>query len=333
METTNAIQLQKNLFKHIIVCCGELSAIPILCDLLHVNKSSIYARVRGDKLLRIEELLMLAKKFEFSIDPYVFQETRSIKFQFNFLQTSVGSCHDYLASTLESFSLFSHVPALRVWFLVNSLPFFQMMNFRELALFKSFAYARVNWQLPYTERLIFHPDTFPEREVYHKFMKPILNYYTNIETLEFWPDDLYQTTLKQIQYFQVSGQIIDPTVIAILIEQLDSLCDHQYEMAKAGRKFIHKDKIGSGGAKFELYHNEIAPSNITMLAESESLSGVFTVYDDPNFMFSDDPNLYRYTLAWMRKLKSKCVRISEDSEQNRKAYFNRIHNEIRNLKS
>lgn len=100
-------------------------------------------------------------------------------------------------------------------------------------------------------------------------------------------------------------------------------------MAKKGRKWIHGEKIQREGGKFDLYHNEIAPLNITLLAESQHLKGIFTVYDDPNFMFSDNLEMYDYTLASMEKLKTKCLHISEDSEQNRRAYFHIIREEIR----
>ena len=78
-----------------------------------------------------------------------------------------------------------------------------------------------------------------------------------------------------------------------------------------------------------MYHNEIAPLNITLLAESHKVKGVFTVFDDPNFMFSNDPSIYQFTYTWMQKLKSKCHRISEDAESSRMAYFNALHETIK----
>ncbi len=330
MEKNTASFIQQELFNHIFARNADKEVVPILCELLHLNKSSVYNRINGEKLLKLDELVLLAATFGFSIDKHIFPEQGIVPFHFNFLKTPVRNCREYLEQVLASFRLFNSVPGLRVWFLANSLPFFQMMNFRELALFKAFAYARVNWQLPYTENLVFHPDTFPERDVYDRLMRPVLSVYSSIETLEFWPDDLYQTTLKQIKYFQHSGQLTDPQLVKTMLEQLNALCEHQYNMATAGRKWAFDEKDHGFGAKFDLYHNEIAPLNITLLAESKDLKGVFTVYDDPNFMFSDDPTLYNYTLEWMGKLKSKCLHISEDSEQNRRAYFNKIGEEVRN---
>lgn len=331
MKHIDASEFQRSFFRQIITFQGEKSAIAHLCDLLHLNKSSVYNRVKGEKLLRADELLLLASTFGISIDEQLFKGQGIIPFQFDFLENPVRNCMQYLERALASFDLFKGVPDLQVWFLVNALPFFHHMNFRELALFKVFAYARINWQLPYTEELIFHPDTFPEREVYEKLMKPILERYTSIQTVEFWPDELYHTTLRQIHYFTQSGQLTDQALISTLLEQLEALCEHQYEMAKKGRKWVYGDKFGKEagkGGKFDLYHNEIAPLNITLLAESQHVRGVFTVFDDPNFMFSSSQTLYHYTFDWMQKLKSKCQHISEDGEHNRRAYFNALRKSI-----
>jgi hypothetical protein len=327
MKHFDASEFQRIFFRQIIAFHGEKSAIFSLCDLLNLNKSSIYNRVKGEKLLRIDELLLLASTFGISIDGPLFEGRGVIPFQFDFLETPVRTCRQYLERTLASFDLFKGVSDLRVWFLVNALPLFHHMNFRELALFKVFAYARINWQLPYTEKLVFHPDTFPERDVYEKLMTPILERYTAIQTVEFWPDELYHTTLRQIHYFTHAGQLTDQGLIATLLEQLEALCDHQYEMAKMGRKWVYGDKFGketAKGGKLDLYHNKIAPLNITLLAESQYARGVFTVFDDPNFMFSSSEILYQYTFDWMQKLKAKCPHISEDGEHDRRAYFNAL---------
>ena len=331
METQSAADIQHKLFQHIIARSGEKSAIPMLCETLHLNKSSVYSRIKGDKLLKIDELFLLARTSGFHLDQHLFTGTGAVTFHFEFLISPVRTCREYLEKVLASFQLFSSVPDLRVWFSVNSLSFFHLMNFRELALFKAFAYARFNWQLPYTEHLVFDPETFPERDVYEKLMQPILSLYSNLDTIEFWPDDLYQTTLKQIRYFTHSGQLVDPSLARTLTDQLHALCEHQNKMAQAGVKWAVGDRSPNNGGKFDLYHNEIAPLNITLLAESQHLKGVFTVYDDPNFMFSDNVEVYDYTIKWMEKMKAKCLLISEGSEQNRSAYFNSITAEINRL--
>lgn len=162
-------------------------------------------------------------------------------------------------------------------------------------------------------------------------MLPILESYVRVPSIEFWSDDLYYSTLQQIRYFSKSGQLQDPTLIQLLYEQLQLLCTHQYEMAKQGRKWVYGTKLADvarSSGQFDLYYNEIAPLSITLVAESPTVHGVFTVFDDPNFMFSTNERMYAYSLAWMDKLKAKCIHISEDGEQGRRAYFQGLQQQI-----
>jgi len=327
MKELDSRVFQQKLLHHLALLLGEKSLVPILCDLLHLNKSSVYNRLKGEKLLSLEELLLIANQFGISLDAFLPSASEKATFRFKPLTTPVRNCREYLTEIVSNFKLFNDVPDLRVWFSTSTLPFFHHLNFRELALFKIFAYARINWQLPYTESLRFDPATFPERDMYESLMKPILEYYNRLSTVEFWSDDLYDNTLRQIKYFANAGQLADNSIAEMLLEQLQTLCVHQYEMAKQGHKWAvgtrsHVSAKYSG--TFDLYYNEIAPLSITLLAESQHLRGIFTVYDDPNFMFSADEGLYGYTLKWMQKLKAKCVHISQDGEQNRRAYFNRL---------
>jgi len=102
-------------------------------------------------------------------------------------------------------------------------------------------------------------------------------------------------------------------------------------MAKQGLKFHYQNKRFERTPKMgtlELYYNEIAPTNITLLAESDTLKGVFTVFDDPNFMFNGDEQFYQYTLNWLKKLRMKSTKISEEAEHIRRIFFNHVTNRI-----
>lgn len=328
MENTTLQSIQSKLFDHILACCGEKKAIPVLCELLNLNKSSIYNRINGHTALGSTELLLLAQKFNFSLDEHLFSSNAQVRFTFPSIQQPIRSCENYLSQVLEQFSLFSAIPDLKVWFSVSDLPFFYHMHFRELALFKVFAYSRLNWQLAYTDHIQFDPESFPEKRVYDTHMLPILTHFNKIHTIEFWPNDLFRTTLKQIDYFAFSGQIKSGEIVVKLKQQLLELCEHLSKMAQHGKKWhVSSRQIDSGGT-FEVYHNEVAPLNITLLAESQNMQGVFTVFDDPNFMFSTDPSLFNYSYAWLNNLKAKCIRISVDAEMNRRAYFNSLKNSL-----
>lgn len=332
MEINNLTDLQQKIVQLITVRCGSKLVVPVLCELLHLNKSSVYDRLNGKKSLTVEELLVLREHFEINIEHLLQPLPGQLTFKVASMIAPVNTCQRYLKELYSNVEMFAQIPDMNVWFATPSLPFFYHLHFRELALFKLFSYARINWQLPYTDQLVFHPDTFPEKFLYEQLMQPISELFSGVSSVEFWSDDLYYHTLRQIQYFTASGQITDPVVIRVLYEQLEALCDAQSEMAANGvksRPGTGRTRTGGQSGRFELYYNEVLSTSITLLLDSPVAKGVFTVLDDPNFMFSDDPRLFEYTQHWMVKLRSKCTRLSETGERERRIFFNKIKGQIR----
>ncbi|MFN0015379.1 MAG: hypothetical protein ACKVU2_12600 [Saprospiraceae bacterium] len=136
---------------------------------------------------------------------------------------------------------------------------------------------------------------------------------------------------KQINYFGSTGQIAGKHITNLLYEQLEMLREHQYEMAKEGRKWIYTKRrrpLELCDGSFDLYYNSMAPVGITLMAESSALSGVFVVFDDPNFMFVGDTHFFNYTKNWMLNLQKKCIKISQGAEGQRRIYFEHIKNRV-----
>lgn len=321
------IKLQQQIFQIASNRCRSQSLVAVLCDLLHLNKSSVYDRINGKKAISVEELLVLRDYFEINLEHLLQPLPGQLTFKVASMIAPVDSCRHYLKDLYSNVEMFARIPDMNVWFATPSLPFFYHLYFRELALFKLFSYARINWQLPYTNHLVFHPDTFPEKHLYEQYMVPAAKLFTGVSSVEFWSDDLYYHTLRQIQYFAASGQITDSAVIGVLYEQLEALCEAQSEMAATSLKISSGSGMPQG--RFELYYNEVLSTSITLLMDSPAAKGVFTVLDDPNFMYSDDPRLFDYTRHWLVKLRAKCTRISETGERERRIFFNKIKEQIR----
>lgn len=332
MPSTNLHFLREKLFHLITLKSGSKSLPAALSEVLHLSKSAVYDRINGNKQFSLQELLLLTEHFAISLDELQPPQPGKLIFEAASIARPVNNCEVYLKELYGQVAAFSEIPDLKVWFSTPSLPFFYHMFFRELALFKLFVYARINWQLPYTERLVFDPDTFPENYLYDRYMQPIASNYTSLATIEFWSDELFYHTLKQMNYFIESGQLRDKQVISTLVEQLSALCYHLEEMAKKGKKSALNDRSGKHG-EFGLYYNEIAPASLSLLLESSQVKCVFTVLDDPNFMVSHDHHLYHYTHQWMLKLRDKSNYISLNAEKDRRSYFNRLQNNIDHFRS
>jgi len=331
MENLNASTIQQNLFRYIIAQVGPKQAVSSICEALHINKSSAYNRLNGSKGIDLEELSLLVNTFNVPLEELLLPDARRGLFRLDTVGKQFRTGREHLEQVLGNFKHFARANDFRLWLCTDELSYFQCMHFRELALFKLFTYASINWQLPYTASLKFDPDQFPERAAYDELMVPILNQYNRIPTVEIWSDGIYDNILKQIKYFEQAGQIAGSGIVRLLCEQLEQLCAHQYDMATEGRKWAilqRKPYTKLPGGTFDLYYNTMAPVGITLLADSQLLQGVFLVFDDPNFMFVGDASFFQYTQNWMSNLRKKCIKISLEAEGTRRRYFEHIRAEI-----
>jgi hypothetical protein len=326
MESTRSQAFQTALFAYILRSQGDQKSIPLLCDLLHLNKSSIYARINGSRTIQLEEALLLIAHFKVPVHALVPSPLPVTQFV-NVRPHS--SARVYCQQIWDSFLQFEGTTNQRLWLTTDELSFFNFLHFRELALFKLFVYARVNWQLDYATDLKFDPDSFPEGAVYEDILLPLCKRYNSIPGTEYWTDNIYENALRQINYFYQIGQIKNKATALLLQEQMEAVAGHQYKMATEGRKWMIGEQVSAQSPDFQLYHNSMFHCSITIMGESAEKKAVFTVFDDPNFLYTDDPEFCEYTLHWMRNLQQKCVKISTESEHLRRIYFNKIREQIR----
>jgi hypothetical protein len=334
-NSPDPVRYQQNFFRHIIAACGDRKAVPLLGELLHLNKSAVYKRISGEKILGLDEFLVLTHAFQLSPEHLALSPDGRSSFQFDQLGRRVGNCAEYLELVAQNFQKFGKIPDLKIWFATNDLPLFYHGLFRELALFKLFAYARLNWQIPYTLSLDFHPDSFPEKAVYEQWMQPVWEAFASIPTIEIWTDKLFNNTARQIRHFAEKGQISDPSVVALLFEQLEALADLQEQMAEQGRKFRSaKGSLESRlAAEQSLYYSEVSANNMTMLmGKSPHFQNVYVVFDDPNFMVISDDRFCTYAHNWLTELRQKSIRISEDGAFVRHKFFQEIKAEVQRQK-
>ena len=53
-------------------------AVDELSELLQVGKDAVYRRLRGDTVLAPEEMKVLARHFQISIDDFIFEDSNSV---------------------------------------------------------------------------------------------------------------------------------------------------------------------------------------------------------------------------------------------------------------
>lgn len=299
-----------------------------LAKTLNLGLGAVYKRLKGETLLDIGELALLAEQYNLSLNGIFQPEKGKVSFEFPAMRRSVTQLEQYLSSILELLNWAQRLPDIQVYYSTAEIPVFHYMHFPELCAFKLYMWNRTTWELPEWEDKPFSLDPFLENRRLQRLREEIITGYNRLPGTEFWPVSLLDNTLNAIDYCVESGAFARPEDVTLLREQVGRLMQHQKEMAKRGLKFSPGAQPDSDSATFTVYHNEIAHTNITILLEWDKGRMAFATFDNPNFMHTMEPEFTQYASDWFAKLRKRSLLISKEGEKHRNRFFNLLHRHI-----
>jgi hypothetical protein len=311
----------------------ELSLAKDIAPLFNCTKSTVYKKLRGDILFSMEEAIALIEYFKLSADTLIYEQHERLIFQYSAFVKPHNSPGQYMDTLLAQLETVAQIPNVNIWYATYEIPIFYYMLFPELIAFKLYVWSRVNWNISTLANKPFDPECFlseyPEIETQRKRM---LALYTQLPSREFWPLHVLDHTLSQIRTCFHSGLLDGKHVAALLCSRIQQMIDLIENMAINGRKKSHPEDDNS--TPFELYFNEIAYSNNTILIRSnqESLSA-FATLDNPNFIHSNDARLLQNIETWMESIRSKTIKISQEGERFRHFFINTLRKRLAELQT
>ncbi len=319
--------LQKKLLNKVLEKYPKKSAaVNVLASLLGTGKDAIYRRLRGDSLLTPDELSIISKTFNISVDALIYGESDTFFFTFNAYSQRVNNFEDFLNPILLDLKNVQNLPNPTIYYASAEIPIFFYLFFPELFSFKMYVFGRTIWDLEYLKNRSFDFDVVPHP--YHQVAQEILSIYKNIPTIDIWSTNIFDNSLNQIEYHLENGSFNNENAALILCDKMLALADHMNAMAESGYKFLPSSKTESNSGNFELYDNEMIYTNNTILTVSDLGKMVHTTFGSPNFLRTIDQPICQYTADWFESLKTKSTPISNHSEKNRNWFFNRIKRKI-----
>ncbi|MEM8909505.1 MAG: hypothetical protein AAGD05_16785 [Bacteroidota bacterium] len=307
-------------------------AVETLSELLGTGKDAVYRRLRGDTLLTPNEMRLLARQFNISLDALIFDQSNIVCFSYNFFEQPIKDFRAYLDGILQYLEHTTQLPDAQVYYASAEIPFFYYCFFPELIAFKLYVWGRTIWDLPYLRNRPFDFDLLPYADL--QLASKTLELYRQLPSTEHWSMNLMDFTLSQIEYHVISGAFRNTADALRLCELLSELTQHLQAMARHGRKFHHQAAPESGRADgFVLYHNEMVYSNNTILVKTQGEKMLFTTHGNPNFLRSTDQKICDYTEDWFLRMGRKSEQISAQSEKTRAWFFNVLKRRIEQTKS
>jgi hypothetical protein len=299
-------------------------AVEAVCKLLNLGQDAIYRRMRGDSTLSSDEITLLSRTFNVSLDKFIFEKSDSVVFQFNPFSQVVRSFEDYLKIIEDDLDVMIRLPDIKIMDAWTEIPFFYYIYFPELFCFKFYVWGRTIWNFPYLQNRKFSIDVIPVPVVQQA--EKILERYRQIPSTQLWSLSIVDNTLNQIEYHVNSGSFNKPEDALMLCDSVLKLADHMEKMAIHGKKI----PLGAsgGGAELNLYHNEMLSTNNTIFVQSKVGRSVYTTISNPNFLKTSDDQMCNYTDDWFKNVIFKSRNISTQGETGRRFFFDRLRKRI-----
>lgn len=297
-----------------------------IARLLKVSTDSAYRRMRGEKQITLEELAALATRFSVSVDQLLNIQTGNIVFQGNFLNPKTYRYSDYLTSMMHQLAYFNSFHKKEFYYLCKDTPIFYYFISKDLAAFKYFFWMGTLIYFPeFRNKKVVLDEYPPELE---QLGNKIYELYTQLDSVEIWNIESWNTTFHQIDYYLESGMFQSYEDVLKIYAGMEYVIDHLEEQARMGVKFVAGHPEVKPGGKFNMYFNEIVIQDNNMMALLDHSRISFVPHTAINYMMTRDiaysENFYQY----VQNLIKRSTLISEVSEKERVRFFHRMRERI-----
>lgn len=304
--------------------------IQMICKQLYMSKSTAYKKLSGSIQFSMEELVILAKYNNFSLDNIFDIFSDKVKFNFPHFESQIKVGGDFIEPIANDLANLKNAINPFVYYTSSEIPIFHYFRYDALSIFKFFIYEGTTWNTNNQKLRKFDPSELLASKSTITILKNMVANYYSINCEEYWTNTAFDKTISQIKYF-LYAKLTDKEFALLLIENLWDLINNIERMARNGSKNLKYRDLKHKG-KINILQNEIIHTGTTIYAKSENFNAIYMTYDHPNYLRSLDKKLISHTESYFKKLASKSYKITSGNDKNFYAFFNTIKMKIERAK-
>jgi transcriptional regulator with XRE-family HTH domain len=327
----HAPDIQKTLFEQIRMRLpAHASFVHEISELLGISYDSAYRRIRGEKSLDINDLQKLAQKYNISIDGLLQVGGNRVLFDYLSLDPGKVTMKDWVMLILADTKKIIQAEEKQIIYAAKDPPIFQQFQFPEITAFKMFVWQKTLFQFPEFKGRQFRLDDADHEMV--EIRKQLLSMSLKIPTIEIWNEDTFNITLRQIEYYRISGYFAREDDVFNLYDKLEKWVDHIRKQAELGFKFIYGEAADGFENTFTMYENEVVLNDNSILVTRDDQKVVYLTFNTLNLLITQNPTLCANIEDYLFKLirKSNLISVSGSKERNR--FFNKLQQNISEFK-
>ncbi len=306
---------------------ADVSLADQLTEWLHVSSDSSYRRIRGETPLTVNELVTLCERTAMTPNQLLnLGAENQVMFEPNFAKASVQSFKSYLQNIVGQLTTLHSYKETKVIYCSKDLPIFHFFLHPELAAFKYHFWMHVVMQDPaYQDRPFEFQVT--DKEII-QLQESALDLYNAIPSIEIWNSESANSTLFQIDFYKHSRHFDSAKQLGRLYDALDEIVYHIEKQAEAGTKFWPGQNPGLHQQNYEMYYNQVALSDNTMLAVTNQMKVAVLNYGVLNYLTCYDQAFCASVEVDLNNLIRRATKLSEENVRKRVMFFNAIHEKI-----
>lgn len=307
------------LLKHQIP--AQHSIVDVLSDLLNISQDAAYRRLRGEKRFDIDELFTICKVYNISIDSVFSVKSQGTVFSYTALDVRDHPNYLlYMQRMAKSIELINHGHDKEIIFSAVDIPMFHFMPYKELTLFKVFAWN--NTVYGYEKDLQSFIKEIESKELFNCYRK-IFQDYSQIPSTEIWTVNTIDTIIRLLDFYFETGHFKDKELSLLICNQLLDLISNLKVWVEKGYKG------NNPSATFKFYVSEVDLENNFALFRKDNdiqcMIKLFTI----NSLASSDHSFCTETLNWLDTSIKRSVLLTGASERERFKYFNILQQKVR----
>ncbi len=327
----NAIDIQDRIFekiKHLLP--EDTSFVDELALQLGISNDSAYRRIRGEKLLSIEELLKLGTAYHISFDSLLRNDLHNVSFDYRSINGNI-SFEAYFNSILENLKLVASFDKKALIYMAKDLPLVQYFEYSKITAFKLFFWYKTILEDPKFSGDTYDPSLLPN-SIFEIGIQ-IRGAYLKIPSIEIWNKESINSTLNQIEFYYDCGYFKDDNLLESIFEELKQLILHIKKDAGLGYKtsMVHpstKDK-----ENYKLYCNDITIGDNTIFFDMGDRKVANITHNVLNILTTSNPKFCKETHNALKNIIKKSELISVVSEKQRNKFFSVILLKIETLRA
>ena len=324
-------ELQQQFFNSVKAKIDKnLSLAEEIAKLLNISSDSAYRRIRGEITVPLDELYMLCKHYQVSLDRLMNVQASGIVFQGQYVDKNF-KFKEYLTSVMNDMAYMNSFKEKEFFYMCKDLPIFHHYHLREIAAFKWFFWMKSYFEFPEFENKQFSYDLHLDE--YFFLEQKILDLYNQMPSVEMWNLETMNIFFRQIEFYRDGEVFKSQKDILRLYEAIEKLWDHLEEQAALGYKFRIDDPTKKSIGPFRMYFNEVLMGDNNMIVVLDGHMMSYVSHTSINFMRTMDKafndNMYNHVTNQMRR----STLISEVSEKERSRFFRIIRDKIERRKN